>query len=97
MTLTENQHKQQHYHPVKLTNKASNQRKIIEQAKFTYSLLGKAFEKQAKTIVEQGRKQIDAITNQSERLAALTNKDERKDNYKEIFEELIEKRFDEIK
>ena len=80
-----------------MTNKASNQRKIIEQAKFTYSLLGKAFEKQAKTIVEQGRKQIDAITNQSERLAALTNKDERKDNYKEIFEELVEKRFDEIK
>ena len=78
-----------------MTNKASNQRKIIEQAKFT--LLGKAFEKQAKTIVEQGRKQIDAITNQSERLAALTNKDERKDNYKEIFEELVEKRFDEIK
>ena len=80
-----------------MTNKASNQRKIIEQAKFTYSLLGKAFEKQAKTIAEQGRKQIDAITNQSERLAALTNKDERKDNYKEIFEELVEKRFDEIK
>ena len=80
-----------------MTNKASNQRKIIEQAKFTYSLLGKAFEKQAKTIVEQGRKQIDAIMNQSERLAALTNKDERKDNYKEIFEELVEKRFDEIK
>ena len=80
-----------------MTNKASNQRKIIEQAKFTYSLIGKAFEKQAKTIVEQGRKQIDAIMNQSERLAALTNKDERKDNYKEIFEELVEKRFDEIK
>ena len=76
---------------------ACNQRQIIEQAKFTYSLLGKAFEKQAKTIVEQGRKQIDAITNQSKRLAALTNKDERKDNYKEIFEELVEKRFDEIK
>ena len=28
----------------------SNQQQIIEQAKFTYSLLGKAFEKQTKTI-----------------------------------------------
>ena len=28
----------------------SNQQQIIEQAKFTYSLLGKAFEKQIKTI-----------------------------------------------
>ena len=28
----------------------SNQQQIIEQAKFTYSLLGKAFQKQIKTI-----------------------------------------------
>ena len=74
-----------------------NQRQIIEQGKFTYSPLGKAFEKQTKTIEEQGRKQIDGITNQTERLAALTNKDYHKDNYKEIFEELIKERFDEIK
>ena len=33
----------------------SNQRKIIEQAKFTYSPLGKAFEKQIKTIKDQGK------------------------------------------
>ena len=39
----------------------SNQRKIIEQAKFTYSPLGKAFEKQTKTIKDQGEKQIKAI------------------------------------
>ena len=57
-----------------------NQRQIIEQAKFTYSPLGKAFEKQAKTIEEQERKQIDAITNQNERLAVLTNKNDHKDN-----------------
>ena len=31
----------------------SNQRQIIEQAKVTYSPLGKAFEKQAKTIEDQ--------------------------------------------
>ena len=38
----------------------SNQQQIIEQAKFTYSPLGKAFEKQTKTIEDQGKKQIDA-------------------------------------
>ena len=39
----------------------SNQQQIIEQAKFTYSRLGKAFEKQTKTIKDQGKKQIDAL------------------------------------
>ena len=39
----------------------SNQRQIIEQAKFTYSPLGKAFEKQRKTIKDQGEKQITPI------------------------------------
>ena len=34
----------------------SNQQQIIEQAKFTYSPLGKAFEKQIKTIEDQGGK-----------------------------------------
>ena len=34
----------------------SNQQQIIEQAKFTYSPLGKAFEKQIKTIEDQGEK-----------------------------------------
>ena len=32
---------------------SSNQQQIIEQAKFTYSPLGKAFEKQTKTIEDQ--------------------------------------------
>ena len=39
----------------------SNQQQIIEQAKFTYSPLGKAFEKQIKTIEDQGEKQINAL------------------------------------
>ena len=34
----------------------SNQYQIIEQAKFTYSPLGKSFEKQTKTIEDQGKK-----------------------------------------
>ena len=33
-----------------------NQRQIIEQVKFTYCPLGKAFEKQTETIEEQGNK-----------------------------------------
>ena len=39
----------------------SNQQQIIEQAKFTYSPLGKAFEKQTKTAEDQGKKQDDAL------------------------------------
>ena len=39
----------------------SDQSKIIEQAKVTYSPLGKAFEKQIKTIEEQGKKQVEAL------------------------------------
>ena len=39
----------------------SNRQQIIEQAKFTYCPLGKAFEKQTKTIEDQGKKQIDAL------------------------------------
>ena len=39
----------------------SNQQQIIEQTKFTYSPLGKAFEKQIKTIEDQGKKQVDAL------------------------------------
>ena len=38
----------------------SNQQKITDQAKFTDSSLGKAFEKQTKTIEDQGKKQIHA-------------------------------------
>ena len=39
----------------------SNQQQIIEQAKFTYSPLGKYFEKQIKTIEDHGQKQIEAL------------------------------------
>ena len=39
----------------------SNQQQIIQQAKFTYSPLGKAFEKQIKTINDQGEKQFVAL------------------------------------
>ena len=39
----------------------SNHQQIIEQAKFTYSPLGEAFEKQTKTIEDQGEKQVKAL------------------------------------
>ena len=39
-----------------------DQIRIIEQAKFTYSALGKTFEKQIKIIKDQGIKQVEAIT-----------------------------------
>ena len=35
--------------------------RVIEQAKFTYTPWGKAFEKETKTIEDQGKKQIRAI------------------------------------
>ena len=41
----------------------SHQQQIIEQGKFTYSPLGKAFEKQIKAIEDQGKKQVDALEN----------------------------------
>ena len=40
---------------------SNQQQQIIEQAKFTYSPLGKVFEKQTKKIEDQGEKQITAI------------------------------------
>ena len=39
----------------------SDQSRIIEQAKFSYSPLGKAFEKQIKTIEDQEIKQVEAL------------------------------------
>ena len=40
---------------------SSNQRQVIEQAKLTYSPLGKNFEKQTKITEDQGKNQESAI------------------------------------
>ena len=40
---------------------SSDQSRIIGQDKFTYSPLGKAFEKQMKTIEDQRTKQVEAL------------------------------------
>ena len=76
----------------------SNQQQIIEQAKFTYSPLRKAFEKQTKTIEDQGKKQIKAIQGNKQQ---LINNDDYKDKLllskeREIFNDIYNKRLDKI-
>ena len=51
----------------------SDQSRIIEQARFTYSPLGKAFEKQIKTIEDQGEKQIKALEEHGKYLVKYNN------------------------
>ena len=75
---------------------ASKQKQIIEQTKFTYSPLGKTFEKQIKTIEHQGKN----IAN-SNALVKKYNYDTQKDSQsilkqKEIFNKLADERKDEI-
>ena len=76
----------------------SNQQQIIEQAKFTYTLLGKTFEKQTKTIEDKGEKQIKAIQDNRKQLIS-------DDDYKnkllilkerEIFKDIYNKRLDKL-
>ena len=74
-----------------------DQNRTIEQEKFAYSPVRTTFEKQTKRIEEERKKQIDAITNQNKRLEALPDEYDHKSGYKEIFDKLIEERFDEIK
>ena len=49
----------------------SNQQQIIQQAKFNYSPLGKALEKQVKTIKDQGEKQFDALKTSYKRFPSM--------------------------
>ena len=71
----------------------SNQQQIIEQTKFTYSPLGKAFDKQIKTIEDQGKKQVDALEylkpNEIKTIEDTSNNQSRAVT---IFNELINKR-----
>ena len=72
----------------------SNQQQIIEQAKFTYSPLGKAFEKQIKTIEDQGEKQIDALKDlkPKEQTKPIEDKSNNQSKATAIFNDLINKR-----
>ena len=78
----------------------SNQQQIIEQAKFTYSPLGKAFRREIKTIEDQGQKQIDVLRDlePKEQTKAITYKLD-DDNVKtsssrEIYDEKLEEKID---
>ena len=77
----------------------SNQQQIIQQAKFAYSPLGKAIEKQIRTIKDQGKKQVKAI--QDNKQLVNINKDDYKDKLllsreREIFKDIYNKRLDKI-
>ena len=77
----------------------SNQRQIIEQAKFTYSPLGEAFEKQTKPIKDQVIKQVKA--SQDNKQLVNINDDDYKDKLllskeREIFKDIYNKRLDKI-
>ena len=72
----------------------SNQQKIIEQAKFTYSPLRKAFEKQIKTIEDQGEKQAEALKDLKPK--QQTKAIESESISKDIFNQILEEKIDEI-
>ena len=79
----------------------SDQQQIIEQAKFPYSPLGKDFEKQIKTIEDQGQKQIKTIQDQGQVKTIKKYTFDDKDTpliskQKEIFNELVDERFEKI-
>ena len=74
----------------------SNQQQIIEQAKFTYCPLGKAFEKQIKTMEDQGKKQVKAIQDKQ-----LVNSNDYKDRSllskeRKIFKDIYNIKLDKI-
>ena len=72
----------------------SNLQQIIEQAKFTYSPLGKAFDKQIKTIEDQGKKQDDALRDlkSKEQTKPIEDKSNNQSKATIIFNDLISER-----
>ena len=79
----------------------SNQQQIIEQTKFTYSSLRKAFVKEIKTIEDQREKQIKAIQDQGQIKTIKEYAHDVEDTLliskqKEIFNELVDERVKKI-
>ena len=98
MILIEKQLKYQLYHQAKYISMKCltgedilplNQQQIIEQAKLTYSALGKVFEKQIETIEVQGQKQVETL-----KTKAIN--DNNPSISKDIYEKILEERMDEI-
>ena len=77
---------------------SSNHQEINEQAKFTYSPSGKTFEKQTKTIEDQGEKQIKAIQDNRKQLISDNDYKDKLLISKErkIFKDIYNKRLDKI-
>ena len=75
----------------------SDQSRVIEQAKFTYFPLRKAFQKQIKSIEEQREKQIKALEEHGKQPVKYNNEKGflTHPKQKEIFEELANKRMEE--
>ena len=79
----------------------SNQQQIIEQAKFTYSPLGKAFEKQIKKIEDKSQKKMDPLKNVKDQTQIVNVKDNFEDKLlhskeRELFRKTYNKRLDKI-
>ena len=72
----------------------SNQQQIIEQARFHYSPLGKAFEKQINTIENQGKKHVQELKDlkPKEQTKPIEDKSNNHSKAEIIFNDLINKR-----
>ena len=72
----------------------SSQQQIIEQTRFTYSPLGKAFERQMKLIEDKGQKQIDPLKDlkPKEQTKPIEDKSNNQPKATIIFNDLINKR-----
>ena len=79
---------------VKIFYQIYNQQQIIEQTKFTYFPLGKAFDKRIKTIEDQGKKQVDALEKlkPKEETKPIKYKPNNQSRTAIIFNDLINKR-----
>ena len=78
----------------------SNQQQIIQQAKFAYSPIGKALEKQIKTIEDQGKKQVKEIQD-NKQLVNINKDDDDKSKLlhskeREILKDVYNKRLDKL-
>ena len=78
----------------------SNRKQTIGQAKFTYSPLEKAFQKQTKTIEDQGKEQVDTLKTlkptELEEIEDKSDDNEKLLKYKEVFNEPSNEKISEI-
>ena len=79
----------------------SNQQQIMEQGKFTYYPLGKAFVKQIKTIEDQGKKQVKTLKDHKKKLVNVNVNDDYEDKLlhsreREILRNIYNKKLDKI-